>query len=247
MLKGEKIMRERLGFFYEGTLIMRLPWYGIITKVTKTDDGTLIAERMPYDEYSKIVEQEEGKKDRKRKMLIIFGMIIFYVIMAYIFAKLLGIYGLALAGYFFIITNVPLYDILSDITYAFCNKEKMQYAYLFKKLEQCCKEEVNEENLKNIDMELGTFSLRTIVLAIVMSIVMTLVKDLNAIIQLIIFIIIGFVFVRISANPKIKKILIRLKVFLVYRKPTEEQIDMFLFAHKYISKEAEIVRENYEF
>ena len=250
MLKGEKIMKERLGFFEGGNLIMRSPWYGIITKVTKAEDGALVAEQISYKEYQDIAEQVEGKKDTKRKILIIFGMIIFYFLMINIFYKITkDIKVIGTIFIFVILGSYPLFDILNDFTYATINKEKMQYAYLFKKLEECYiqKIEINEENLKKQGVVQGTFSIGTIVFAIVMSIVCILVKDLNPIIQLIIPIITGFIVGRIFENPKVKKILIKLKAFLVYRKPTEEQIDTFLFAHQYLNQEEENVRRNYEF
>lgn len=242
MLKGEKIMKEWLGFFYGGVLIMRSTRYDDkIAKVAILKDGTIIAERMNYEEYRKIEVQVENQKENiKNKILSIFEIVIFYFIISIILYNILKDIGIIVGILNFVILgSYPLYDILKGINYAFYNKEKVQYAYLFKKLETCLirQKEINEENLKNAGIRQSTLCISAVIFVAVISICSFLVRDVNIIVAILIQAASGFITVAIITAKKMKKKLAKLMLKLVYRKPTKEQMEMFLFAYRYVNEE----------
>lgn len=210
MLKGEKIMKEWLGFFYGGDLIMRSTRYDDkIAKVARLKDGTIIAERMNYEEYRKIEVQVENQKENiKNKILSIFEIVIFYFIISIILYNILKDIGIIVGILNFVILgSYPLYDILKGINYAFYNKEKVQYAYLFKKLETCLirQKEINEENLKNAGIRQSTLCISAVIFVAVISICSFLVRDVNIIVAILIQAASGFITVAIITAKKMKK------------------------------------------
>lgn len=97
--------------------------------------------------------------------------------------------------------------------------------------------EINEENLKEAGIIQATFCIILVIFVAVMSICIFLVRDVNIIVAILIQAASGFITVAIITATKGKEKLAKLMLKLVYRKPTKEQMEMFLFAYRYVNEE----------
>ena len=203
--RKERMKKKRYIFWNEGNLIIRSTWSNTAVRVTSNGKDMFTAKRLLPYEFEEEVSKAEPKEPSKKG--IIFSMIAFYTVVAIICVKFGGIVaGIIAASYLIATSSVPLYFLLIDIVYAIKNKESVQTTYILNKIGSCFSQS------KDINSEMTT----KINIIIIMSIVIIL-----AIIN-------GMSF----RKPKMIKFLAKLNELLIYRKPTEEQVEMVIFGIK---------------
>lgn len=135
--------------------------------------------------------------------------------------------GIIAASYLIATSSVPLYFLLIDIVYAIKNKESVQTTYILNKIGSCFSQskDINSEKiqLNNIRNILYSFATTPWIL---------MTTKINIIIIMSIVIILAIINGMSFRKPKMIKFLAKLNELLIYRKPTEEQVEMVIFGIK---------------
>lgn len=253
-LKGEKIMRrERLGFKCDEGLIIKSPETGIAAKVELQKDGTAVVGLMKWTEVMELEMQVKEEEEKPAKKKIIAVMLLFYlaIIRACIFASGVTV-GLGAALYFIAITFAAIYFLLQQIIYAVKHKENVQYKSIFRKIDTCYMlgMEINEANIKNITFKpeisdrMDIDKIRQIFLAMAITPLILLVSYVNIIAILVMDAVILVIYITSIKNERLLDILNKTNEFLIYRKPTEQQIENVLFGFNYLKEceQSEVAR-----
>ena len=105
-------------------------------------------------------------------------------------------------------------------------------------------QEINKENIKNISVNptyefgnrINIINIREITLGIILTGVILMTRYVNMIIMILIDVGILIIYVCSAKNEKLLEKLTKINELLVYRKPTEEQINIVLFGFRYLKK-----------
>lgn len=248
--------RERLGFKSDEGLIVKSPETGIAAKVEIPKDGTLVASLMNMVEVMEKEMQANKEDEEPSKKKMITWMILFYlaIIGACILASGVAV-GLVAALYFIAMTFAAIYFLLPQIIYAVKYKEMVQYESIFRKIDTCYKLgiEINKANIKNITVKpfvqeisdrMNIDNIRQIFLAVAITPFILLVSHVNIIVLFAMEAVIFVIYFTTIKNERLLEVLNKINELLVYRKPTEQQIENVLFGFTYLKKceETEIAR-----
>ena len=140
------------------------------------------------------------------------------------------------ALYFIAMTFSAIYFLLPQIIYAVKYKEMVQYESIFRKVDTCymLRMEINKANIKNITVKpfvqeindrMNIDNIRQIFLAVAITPFILLVSYFNIIV---LFVMEAVIFVIYFISKK--------NELLIYRKPTEQQIENVLFGLNYLKK-----------
>lgn len=241
--------RERLGFKFDEGLIVKSPETGIAAKVELQKDGTAVASLMKWTEEMEMELEMQAKEEEEipSKKKIIAGMLLFYLGLTGLFICFSGVVVGIMSGVFFTATTAfELWCLLPQVINAFKHKEEAQYAYIYRKLYACYNagQEINKENIKNISVNptyefgnrINIINIRKITLGIILTGVILMTRYVNMIIMILIDVGILIIYVCSAKNEKLLEKLTKINELLVYRKPTEEQIDIVLFGFRYLKK-----------
>lgn len=218
--------KKRYIFWNEGNLIIRSTWSNTAVRVTSNGKDMFTAKRLLPYEFEEEVSKAEPKEPSKKG--IIFSMIAFYTVVAIICVRFGGIVaGIIAASYLIATSSVPLYFLLIDIVYAIKNKESVQTTYILNKIGSCFSQpkDINSEKiqLNNIRNILYSFATTPWIL---------MTTKINIIIIMSIVIILAIINCMSFRKTKMIKFLAKLNELLIYRKPTEEQVEMVIFGIK---------------
>ena len=249
LLKGERIMRrERLGYKVGDLLVIESPETGIAAKVEIQKDGTVVASLMNMVEAMEMEMQANKEDEKPSKKKMITGMILFNlaIIGAFILASGVAV-GLVVALYFIAMTFSAIYFLLPQIIYAVKYKEMVQYESIFRKIDTCYKLgiEINKANIKNITVKpfvqeisdrMNIDNIRQIFLAVAITPFILLVSYVNIIVLFVMEAVIFVIYFISKKNERLLEILNKINELLIYRKPTEQQIENVLFGLNYLKK-----------
>lgn len=240
--------RERLGYKVGDLLVVKSPETGIAAKVEIQKDGTLVAKLMNMVEAMEKEMQANKEDEEPSKKKMITGMILFYlaIIGACILASGVAV-GLVTALYFIAMTFAAIYFLLPQIIYAVKYKEMVQYESIFRRVDTCYKLglEINEYNLKNITVKpfvqeitdrMNIEHIRQLFLATTITPFILIISHVNIIILFAMEALIFIIYYISKKNERLLEILSEINVLLVYRKPTEQQIENVLFGLNYLKK-----------
>ena len=174
-------------------------------------------------------------------------MLLFYLGLTGLFICFSGVVVGIMSGVFFTATTAfELWCLLPQVINAFKHKEEAQYAYIYRKLYACYNagQEINKENIKNISVNptyefgnrINIINIREITLGIILTGVILMTRYVNMIIMILIDVGILIIYVCSAKNEKLLEKLTKINELLVYRKPTEEQINIVLFGFRYLKK-----------
>ncbi len=233
-------MKElRIGFPINRGVVIRSPQTMITAKVTQSEDGTEVAGFIGYQEERNLIKDE---RKQIKKQEIILPMITIYTIVTILFYSVSGVMGIVAGVYFSLITCIQMYFLLSDVIYSLKYKQQAQYLNILKRIEKLAGDNINInfENLFSIDyISENNYSqdIRQILLALSISIAMLFIRKDNIIIPMLIevciFIIYSVIFLKCKKSIKFLEKIVKA---LLYRKPTEEQIQLVWFGLNFISK-----------
>lgn len=240
--------RERLGYKVGDLLVVKSPETGIAAKVEIQRDGTLVASLMKWTEERELEMQAKEEEEIPSKKKMITGMILFYltIIGACILTSGVAV-GLVAALYFIAMTFAAIYFLLPQIIYAVKYKGIVQYESIFRKLDTCYKlgMEINKANIKNITVKpfvqeisdrMNIDNIRQIFLAVAITPFILLVSHVNIIVLLAMEAVIFVIYFTTIKNERLLEVLNKINDLLVYRKPTEQQIENVLFGLNYLKK-----------
>jgi len=240
--------RERLGFKFDEGLIVKSPETGIAAKVELQKDGTAVASLMKWTEEMELEMQAKEEEEIPSKKKIIAGMILFNlaIIGAFILASGVAV-GLVAALYFIAMTFSAIYFLLPQIIYAVKYKEMVQYESIFRKVDTCymLRMEINKANIKNITVKpfvqeindrMNIDNIRQIFLAVAITPFILLVSYVNIIVLFVMEAVICVIYFISIKNERLLEILNKINELLIYRKPTEQQIENVLFGLNYLKK-----------
>lgn len=237
--------KERLGFKYDGGLIVKSPETGIAAKVQLSEDRTPVAYLLNWiDEINlemKAIEEEKILDKNK----IISVMLLFYLVITGLCICLSNVVVGIIASLFFIATTIDkCYFFLPKIIYSIKNKEEAQYANILRKADICYSRGllINAENIMSVKPSGGIIKedyMRKIIQAIegiVLTPVILIAPHVDPIV--IILIDIGiFIFICLALKKgSFVRLSVKINELLEYRKPTEEQIDKVLFGFNFLRK-----------
>ncbi|MBS5864021.1 MAG: hypothetical protein KIC54_04965 [Clostridium sp.] len=248
--------KERSGYKIEDLLVIKSPETGIAAKVELNADGTRVASLMNWTDENKLGMKAIEEEEKPAKKKIIVGMILFYLAITGIFICISGVaVGLVTALYFIAMTFAAIFVLSQQIIYAVKHKEKVQYESIFRKVDTCYMlgKEINEANIKNITVKpfiqelsdrMNINNIRQIFLTITITPFILLVSYANIIALLVMEAVIFVIYITSIKNEKLLEILNKTNELLVYRKPTEQQIEDVLFGFNYLKncEETEVAR-----
>lgn len=238
--------RERLGFKCEEGLIVKSPETGIAAKVETQKEGTAVASLMNWiDEINLEMKATEEEVNPSKKK-IISGLILFYLAITGIFIVISGVaVGIISGLYFIAMTIVEFYFLLPQIIYSVKHKEEAQYANIFRKAYACYRTGlfINKNNIlsvkpsyESIINELNMRNIRQALIGIVYTPLILISPYVNVGAIMIIAVGIIIIFIWIMKNRKLVELSRKINELLVYRKPTDEQIDRVLFGFHFLRK-----------
>lgn len=234
--------KERLGFKEGDLLIMKSPVSGIAAKVELQKDGTAVASLMKSTE---LMELEKVSKQGINKNILLIGLVLFYLAITggciFVSGSFIGI----VAGlFFFTTTGIPLRHLLPQVLYACKYKEEVQYASIYRKVYECYNtgQEISTENITNITNTvveqiyegLNCMHIRLIILGTALTGVILSAGHINLGIIIGIDVIILLIVIYSTKNEKLTEKIKKLNELLVYRQPTEEQIDNVVFGFRFL-------------
>lgn len=234
--------RERLGFKCDEGLIIKSPETGIAAKVELQKDGTAVAGLMNWTEVMNLEMKATEEELSKKKILA--GMILFYFAITGICIYISGVTIGIMAGLYFIaMTSVEFYFLVPQIIFNAKHKEEAQYDNIFRKTYDCYSRGlfINKKNIQSSKPYYEGFinesnmrRIRQAIIAIVLTPVILSSHYVNMVI--IIDVVIFIIFFWSMKTRKLLELSRKINEFLVYRKPTEEQIDIVLFGFQYLKK-----------
>lgn len=239
--------RERLGYKVGDLLVIESPETGIAAKVEIQKDGTVVASLMNMVEAMEMEMQANKEDEKPSKKKMITGMILFNlaIIGAFILASGVAV-GLVAALYFIAMTFSAIYFLLPQIIYAVKYKEMVQYESIFRKIDTCYKLgiEINKANIKNtvkpfvqeISDRMNIDNIRQIFLAVAITPFILLVSHVNIIVLFAMEAVIFVIYFTTIKNERLLEVLNKINELLIYRKPTEQQIENVLFGLNYLKK-----------
>lgn len=240
------MMKERLGFKCDEGLIIKYPETVLTAKVTIQKDNKYVAELINYSQLRERIENNNKEKPIKKKLIS--SMIVFYILLAVLFIYTSGSFmGIFISAYFTLGSFLPLYYILKNIIYALKHKEEVQYANVLRKANACylTGKKISKENLENIEVipyienienRVNMDYLRQILLIIFTTTILILIPHINFIILMCLDIPVLILYIFSGKNVKLLKLLAKLNEILVYRKPTDEQVEVVLFGMNYLER-----------
>ena len=237
--------RERLGYKVGDLLVVKSPEKGLAVKVKLNADGTGVASLMNWDDSIKLEMKAIEEEEIPSKKKIIAGMLLFYLGLTGLFICFSGVVvGIIVGMYFIAVTIMQFYFLLPQIIYSIKHKEEVQYANIFRKAYACQSKgiwinkdnilsvkpsyegSINESNINNI----GSF------IEIIFTPLMLIAPYVN--ISTIIIIEVGILLILVWSmkNGKLIELSRKINELLIYRKPTEQQIENVLFGLNYLKK-----------
>lgn len=236
--------KERLGFKYDGGLIVKSPETGIAAKVELSKDGTPVASPMNWIDEINLEMKAMDEEDIPTRNKIIAVMLLFYLVIIGLCICLSGVaVGIIASIYFIATTFDKFYFLLPQIIFGIKNKEKVQYANILRKAYICYSKGlwINKDNIMSVKPssegiinEDNMRKIRQAIIGIVLTPVILVAPHVNPIVIIIIDIGIFIFFWRKSKNGSFVRLSAKINELLVYRKPTEEQIDMALLGFQFL-------------
>ena len=236
--------RARLGYKVGDLLVVKSPETGIAAKVELNADGTGVASLMNWDDTIKLEMKaiEEEKIPSKKK--IIAGMLLFYLVLTGLFICFSGVVvGIIVGFYFIAITIMQFYFLLPQIIYSIKHKEEVQYANIFRKVYACHSKGIgiNKDNILSVKPSYEGFINESNInniglgfIGIIFTPLMLITPYVNTSTIIIIDVGILLILVWSMKNGKFIELSRKINELLVYRKPTEEQIDMALLGFQFL-------------
>ena len=237
------MMKERLGFKCDEGLIIKYPETVLTAKVTIQKD-TYMAELMDYNQVREIIENNTQEKPIKKKLIS--SMIVFYILLTVFFIDVSDTFmGIFISAYFTLGSFFPLNYILKNIIYALKHKEEVQYANILRKADACytTRKEISKENLENIKVmpyieniqnRCNMENIRQILFIVFTTIILCLIPHINFITLMCLDIPIFILYICSAKNTKLIKALAKLNEVLIYRKPTDKQVEAVLFGINFL-------------
>lgn len=237
--------RERLGVKSDEGLIVKSPETEIVAKVELQNNGTAVASLMKWDEVIELDEQANEEKSSSKKKLIA-GMILFYLAITGIFICISGVVVGTIVGLYFVtMTIMQFYFLLPQMFYGMKHKEEVQYANIFRKADVCHSKGIciNKENILSVKPSYEDFinkdninKIGLSLIGIIFTPLMLIIPYINTITLVIIDVGILIILVWSMKNKRFMELSRKINELLVYRKPTDEQIDIVLFGFRYLEK-----------
>lgn len=238
--------RERLGFKFDEGLIVKSPETGIAAKVELQKDGTAVASLMKWTEEMELEMQAKEEEEIPSKKKIIAGMLLFYLGLTGLFICFSGVVVGTIVGLYFVtMTIMQFYFLLPQMFYGMKHKEEVQYANIFRKADVCHSKGIciNKENILSVKPSYEDFinkdninKIGLSLIGIIFTPLMLIIPYINTITLVIIDVGILIILVWSMKNKRFMELSRKINELLVYRKPTDEQIDIVLFGFRYLKK-----------
>lgn len=236
--------RERLGYKVGDLLVVKSPEKGIAAKVELNADGTGVASLMNWEDAIKLEMKAIEEEEIPAKKKIIAGMLLFYLALTGLFICFSGVVvGIIVSLYFIAITIMQFYFLLPQIIYSIKHKEEVQYANIFRKAYACHSKGIllNKDNLLSVKPadegfinKINTNNIGLSLIGIIFTPLMLITPYVNTSIIIVIDVAILLILVWSMKNGKLIELSRKINELLVYRKPTEKQIDMALLGFQFL-------------